>query len=212
MISRSERSKGASYVVRKDRGLLTSWSAKCSVSTCKELSRRNFSLAKIDLKVMITSPFILRFKQAISDASISALARASKTDFAVVLVLSLMSMEHVKTRGATIPMGKLEKKVRTLKKGHALNPSLIPNGMGNQQKKDHWLSLPAGTHSRSNRKKHNANILTKCGPHKRKKKVHQKSKATPPVKKPVALSRTCKSRADTKVRDKIPHQVSFFCV
>lgn len=64
-----------------------------------------------------------------------------------------MSTEHVKTRGATIPMGKLEKKVRTLKKGHARNPSLIPNGMGSQQKKDHWLSLPAGTHSRSNRKK-----------------------------------------------------------
>ena len=87
MIARLESSKGASYIVRKDRGLWTSWSAKCSVSTCKELSRRNFSLAEIDLKVAITSPFILCCKQAIFDASISALARASKTDFAVLLAI-----------------------------------------------------------------------------------------------------------------------------
>ena len=47
---------------------------------------------------------------------------------------------------STIPIGKLKKKVRTLKKGHALNPSLIPNGMGNQQKKGP-LAFPPGRYS-----------------------------------------------------------------
>ena len=52
-MARSERSKGASYMVRKERGLSTSCSAKCSVSTRKELRRKILSLAEIDLNVTI---------------------------------------------------------------------------------------------------------------------------------------------------------------
>ena len=52
-MARSESSKGASYMVRKGRGLSTSCSAKCSVSTCKELRRKILSLAEIDLNVLI---------------------------------------------------------------------------------------------------------------------------------------------------------------
>ena len=58
-MARSESSKGASYMVRKERGLSKSCSAKCSVSTRKQLRRRILSLAEIDLNVtyfIVTSP------------------------------------------------------------------------------------------------------------------------------------------------------------
>ena len=53
IMARSESSKGASYMVRKGRGLSMSCSAKCSVSTRKELRRKILSLAEIDLNVTI---------------------------------------------------------------------------------------------------------------------------------------------------------------
>ena len=46
-------------------------------------------MAEIDLKITVTSPFILRCKHAISAASILAFARASKTDFAVMFLLGV---------------------------------------------------------------------------------------------------------------------------
>ena len=67
----------------------TSCKAKCSASTCSEFSRRNFSFAEIVLKVTVTSPFIFLCKHAISVASMSALSKASKTDFAVVILLGV---------------------------------------------------------------------------------------------------------------------------
>ena len=52
-MARSESSKGASYMVRKERRLSMSCSAKCSVSTRKELRGKILSLAEIDLNVTI---------------------------------------------------------------------------------------------------------------------------------------------------------------